>query len=156
MDQTTLRIALADVSEDTLHKAMLGDDPIVLVRRGDTVRAFAGTCPHAGAPLEQGALCGKRLVCPWHKAVFALEDGALLEPPALAPLTRYEVTITDGVAEITGATLSAPAAGPPTAVPYTIAIIGAGAAAAAAIAHLTTRKIASRIVVIGAPPSARW
>ncbi len=152
MDQTTLRIALADVSEDTLHKAMLGDDPIVLVRRGDTVRAYAGTCPHAGAPLEQGALCGERLVCPWHKAVFALKDGALLEPPALAPLTRYEVTITDGVAEITGATLPAPAAGPPTAAPDTIAIIGAGAAAAAAIAHLTTREVASRIVVIGREP----
>ena len=110
MDQQPTRIALSDIPENTLHKATLGQDPILLVRRGDDVRAYAGTCPHAGAPLEQGALCGDRLICPWHKAVFALDDGALLEPPALAPLSRYEVRVSGGIAEITGAILPAPAA----------------------------------------------
>lgn len=153
MAQEPIRIERADIPENTLHKAMLGDDPVLLVRRGDTVRAYAGTCPHAGAPLEQGALCGDRLVCPWHKAVFALDDGALLEPPALAPLTRYAVTITDGIAEVTGATLPLPIAPPAADVPGTIAIVGAGAAAAAAVAHLRARRPSSRILVIG--PEAR-
>ena len=152
MDQSPIRIELAHIPENTLHKIMLGDTPLVLVRRGDMVRAYAGTCPHAGAPLEQGALCGDRLVCPWHKAVFALHDGALLEPPALAPLTRYEVNIAAATAEITGTTLPAPAPAPATHALATIAVIGAGAAAAAAIAHFRTRDITSRIVVIGPEP----
>ncbi len=149
MDMQATSIGLADIPENTLHKLMLGEDPIVLVRRGMTVRAYAGKCPHAGAPLEQGALCGDRLVCPWHKAVFALDGGALLEPPALEALRRYQVTVTDGVAEITGATLPPLLAAPVTRAPGTIAIVGAGAAAAAAVAHFRARGISSRIVVIG-------
>jgi nitrite reductase/ring-hydroxylating ferredoxin subunit len=42
----------------------------VIVRDGAVINAFAANCPHAGAPLAEGALCHHRLVCPWHKATF--------------------------------------------------------------------------------------
>ncbi|MFT8958623.1 MAG: Rieske 2Fe-2S domain-containing protein, partial [Gluconobacter oxydans] len=52
----------------------LDGTPVVVIRDGDSVHAFAGKCPHMEAPLEQGAFCrtekGSVLVCPWHKAVF--------------------------------------------------------------------------------------
>ena len=144
-----IRIKLADIPERTPHKAMLGDDPVILVRQGLLVRAYSGTCPHAGAPLEQGAICGERLVCPWHKAVFALRDGAVLEPPALAPLTRYEVRMVNGMVEVAGKTMPAPVTPPTTDAPDRIAVIGAGAAAAAAVALLRARETRARITVVG-------
>jgi phenylpropionate dioxygenase-like ring-hydroxylating dioxygenase large terminal subunit len=41
------------------------DEKILLLRSFDgRWRALAPTCPHARAPLEKGALCGSRLICP--------------------------------------------------------------------------------------------
>ncbi|GBR33180.1 FAD-dependent oxidoreductase [Gluconobacter kondonii] len=74
--------------------------PVVLIRDGEKIHAFAGKCPHKEAPLEQGAFCrtekGSVLVCPWHKAVFDATDGSLVEPLALDPLQRYPAQIVDG------------------------------------------------------------
>ena len=72
---------LDDIAFDRLTRRDIGDTPIVLIRAGGAVHAYAGKCPHAGAPLEEGAVCRGRIVCPWHKAEFAVGDGTLLEPP---------------------------------------------------------------------------
>lgn len=37
--------------------------------------AIDGTCPHRGAPLGQGALHGKTIVCPWHAWEFDATTG---------------------------------------------------------------------------------
>ncbi|SDV51046.1 FAD-dependent oxidoreductase [Chitinasiproducens palmae] len=61
-----------------------------------TIRAYSAECPHAGAPLDEGAFCAGRVICPWHKSVFRLDTGALIEPPALDPLPRFAVAVRDG------------------------------------------------------------
>ena len=48
--------------------------------------AVEAKCPHAGAPLEQGAVCNGRLICPWHAGTFELATGRLVEPPPLRSL----------------------------------------------------------------------
>ena len=65
---------LADLREDRGTAVEIEDTTILLLRVGDEVRAFQANCPHAGAPLAEGAVCQGRLVCPWHKASFALDD----------------------------------------------------------------------------------
>ena len=70
---------LAEIAENRPFGVMLGDDSFVLIRNGSEVRAFSGKCPHAGAPLAEGAICNGRLICPWHKGSFAIADGRLLE-----------------------------------------------------------------------------
>ena len=67
----------SDVPENKGLEARIADTHIVLLRVGDQLRAYQGECPHAGAPLAEGALCNGRLICPWHKAEFRIEDGAL-------------------------------------------------------------------------------
>ncbi|WP_428376561.1 FAD-dependent oxidoreductase [Lichenicoccus sp.] len=138
-------------------RVMVGETAILLLRDGAVVHAFGADCPHAGAPLEQGAVCDGRLVCPWHKASFAIADGALLEPPALDPLTRYPVEIIDGDVRVSDRPLPLPpavAAGP--ADPRTMLIVGAGAAGTAAAAALREFGFTGRVVLVGAEADAPY
>ena len=62
----------ADVPEDRGLQVEIGDCKIVLLRTNGQLRAFQGECPHAGAPLADGALCHGHLIRPWHKAAFQI------------------------------------------------------------------------------------
>ncbi|UII69124.1 FAD-dependent oxidoreductase [Pseudomonas sp. HN11] len=119
--------------------------PLLLVRTGDQVRAFQADCPHAGAPLEEGVICQGRIVCPWHKAAFAVDSGAVCEPPALAGLTQYPVQVHDGVVSVGDAPLTATFT-PPREDSRCFVVIGAGAAGAAAVAALKRHGFAGRLL----------
>jgi NADPH-dependent 2,4-dienoyl-CoA reductase/sulfur reductase-like enzyme/nitrite reductase/ring-hydroxylating ferredoxin subunit len=144
--QTTLD--LAALAEGKIVKAMFGDTSVVLIRTGDTVRAFGGECPHAGAPLEDGAVCNGRLICPWHKATFAIADGSVVEPPALTDLTRYEVRSENGRVTVSSDKL-APRLPSRWKHGRIAAIIGSGAAGAAAASALRAGGYEGRVLLIG-------
>ncbi|HWT36489.1 MAG TPA: Rieske 2Fe-2S domain-containing protein, partial [Paraburkholderia sp.] len=55
---------LSDLADNGMKRIEANGTPILLIRRGNAVHAYSADCPHAGAPLEQGALCDGRLVCP--------------------------------------------------------------------------------------------
>ena len=74
--------------------------PILLVRRGDSIFALAETCSHFSAPLSEGELVGDSIVCPWHKSRFALEDGRVLDGPAVHPQPCLQVRIQNGQIEV--------------------------------------------------------
>ena len=134
--------------EDRGTRVSIADTPILLVRQGDQVHAFSADCPHAGAPLEEGAICNGRIVCPWHKGTFAVADGSLIEPPALAGLKRYPVAIENGDVLVSPHEQTGPARAPGTDT-RTMAVIGAGAAGAAACATLREAGFDGRLVLIG-------
>ncbi|HEY1609014.1 MAG TPA: FAD-dependent oxidoreductase [Paraburkholderia sp.] len=128
-----------------------GETPVLLIRDGDAVHAYQADCPHAGAPLEHGAVCDGRLVCPWHKATFDTGSGALLEPPALRGLARYRVELRgDDVLVAPDASTPAPALerANDTGAGKRFAIVGAGAAGAAACAALRELGFGGSIVLI--------
>ena len=60
---------------------------------GENTTPSARTARNYGAPLVEGALCGDRIVCPWHHACFNVTTGNLEEPPALDALPSYEVRV---------------------------------------------------------------
>ncbi|HTJ92768.1 MAG TPA: FAD-dependent oxidoreductase [Pararobbsia sp.] len=127
------------------------EEAIVLIRIRDRVVALSATCPHAGAPLEEGAICHGRLVCPWHKATFDLESGALLEPPALEGLRRFPVEIRDDMIHVGHASEPIHRVRPghaDHAGAKVFAIVGAGAAGAAACATLREYGFDGRILLI--------
>ncbi len=70
--------------------------PVLLLRQGDRIRAIGATCPHLGGPLDEGAIEGDTVTCPWHGSVFSLDDGALIHGPAMMPVAAYEVRVEDG------------------------------------------------------------
>ena len=82
-----------------LTRAMYQGTPILLVRRGDRLFAMAETCSHFGAPLSEGKLEGDTVVCPNHFSRFALENGRVLDGPAVHPQPCLEVRTRNGQIE---------------------------------------------------------
>jgi NADPH-dependent 2,4-dienoyl-CoA reductase/sulfur reductase-like enzyme/nitrite reductase/ring-hydroxylating ferredoxin subunit len=139
---------LSEFRDGTITKVTSVGDGIVIVRDGASVHAFAARCPHAGAPLEEGAVCDHRLICPWHKATFCLRDGTVVEPPALDRLARHAIEIdgedvlvssrpidtTHDVGRIDGCK---------------VLILGSGAGGTAAAVALRDRGFSGTITLIG-------
>lgn len=145
----------ADVPENRGLEVQIGQTKIVLLRVGDQLRAFQGECPHAGAPLADGALCHGRLICPWHKAAYRIEDGALCEPPSLDSLKRYPLEVREGEVWVDDQPMS-DAHTPPADDERTFAIVGAGAAGTACAAALREKGFGGRIVLIDREPDAGY
>jgi len=143
-----VRLALDAIPLGGKAEGKAGDDAVLFVRDADGVRAFQAKCPHLGAPLAKGEICGGRLYCPWHKAAFAVADGGLEEPPALEALTRYPVRIEGGeaVATLTPEPVPARRAEAPVG---TVLIVGTGAAAVACITTLRRDGFAGTITMVG-------
>jgi nitrite reductase/ring-hydroxylating ferredoxin subunit/uncharacterized membrane protein len=86
--------------ENTPTRAMYQDVPILLVRRGERLFAMAETCSHFSGPLSEGKLDGDSIVCPYHASRFALEDGRVINGPAVHPQPCFEVRARDGQIEV--------------------------------------------------------
>ncbi|WP_246696689.1 Rieske (2Fe-2S) protein [Methylobacterium planeticum] len=66
---------------------------LLLVRDGDRVFAVERACPHEGADLAGGRCAGGRLLCPHHRASFALADGAVSPGWSFRRLRTYPVRL---------------------------------------------------------------
>jgi len=157
MSTPARRVArLSELHADRAVRVKVDDTPILLVRDRDTVHAYSADCPHAGGPLEEGALCRGRIICPWHKGTFDASTGDVLEPPALMPLDRYPVTIDGDDVLVWPQKLpprepekrAQPAAAAAAPQPHFV-VIGAGAAGGAACVALRDAGFDGRITLIG-------
>ena len=126
-----------------------GEAKVLFIRDAQGLRAFQATCPHYGAPLAKGEICGTTLYCPWHKAAFDVGDGSLLEPPALAGLTRYPIRIEGETIVVTLEPMALSIPAPHAHDARTFLVIGTGAAAVAAVTTMRYEGFAGRIVMVG-------
>ena len=90
----------ASLADGKPTRAMYQGTPILLVRRGDRLYAMAETCSHFSGPLSEGKLEGDTIVCPYHFSRFALEDGSVVNGPAVHPQPCLEVRVRDGQIEV--------------------------------------------------------
>ena len=86
--------------EGKLTRVVYEGTPILLVRRVDRIFAMAETCSHFSGPLSEGKLEGDTVVCPYHFSRFALEDGRVLDGPAVHPQPCLEVRTRNGQIEV--------------------------------------------------------
>lgn len=84
---------LSELAPDKLVRVMARGVPVLLVRRGEQVRALSATCGHAGGPLDEGELAGGCVRCPWHGSIFRLSDGTVVRGPAAAAQPAWQVRI---------------------------------------------------------------
>ncbi|WP_321782315.1 FAD-dependent oxidoreductase [Paraburkholderia sp. J94] len=147
---------LAALPASGMTRVQVENEAVLLVRDGECLRAFQADCPHAGAPLEEGALCNGRIVCPWHKAVFAADSGAWIEPPALASLKTWPVKVESSSVFVDLRPGAPAAAAVRRGSPQRFAIIGGGAAAASAVATLLDNGFDGELTVFAAEPEAPY
>lgn len=146
---------LINLPEDRGVRVETAARKILLVRSGGKVRAYQADCPHAGAPLEQGVICDGKLICPWHKAAFRVDDGQVCEPPALEQLKQYPVEIHDGVVSVGDEPLPFSPARPADDSRRFI-VVGAGAAGSAAVATLRREGFTGRLLWIDQEPGPAY
>jgi apoptosis-inducing factor 3 len=143
---------VADLKENEKKLVSAGKAKILVLRHQGKLSAFQSNCPHAGGPLEKGAICNGRLVCPWHMGTFRIPDGQLIEPPAMDSLETYPLRIEGSSVFVTFPT--AKAVERPTKVSPSIVgkkrmvIVGAGAAGSMAAKTLREEGFCGEIVVV--------
>ncbi len=72
-----------------------GGKELALYNVGGEFYATENFCPHRGAPLADGQLCGPTIECDWHGWRFDVRTGACLNR-AGSRIESYEVVIEDG------------------------------------------------------------
>jgi nitrite reductase/ring-hydroxylating ferredoxin subunit/uncharacterized membrane protein len=93
-------LPVSEVAENRLYRVTVAGTPVVLLRQGEQYYAISATCSHAGGPLDEGALSGDVVECPWHGSRFCLRDGRVLTGPATVNAPRYTVRIHNGQIEL--------------------------------------------------------
>ena len=147
----TKGIAVADLTDGGKLVGRVGDDQVLLVRRGSEVFAVDALCTHYHGALVDGLVVGDTVHCPLHHACFDLRSGEALAAPAFTPLACWSVEQRDGQIFVHGK--SKPAIGVTrrkTAVnaPANIVIVGGGAAGFAAAEMLRREKYQGSIVML--------
>jgi apoptosis-inducing factor 3 len=148
MPRREYEVASVDqLADGRIRQVNFDGTAVLLIPDGEAIYAVAATCPHAGAPLAEGIRHGRRLICPWHKATFCIRTGAVLEPPAVDPLGRYDVRI-EGTRIMLSAPPSAPKHEDPPADERCFVIVGGGGAGAVAAQTLREVGFAGRIIML--------
>ena len=99
-------MAESDLAEAELRRVQVHGVDILLVKHDGRIFALGERCAHLGGPLAEGKLEGTTVVCPWHGSRFSLEDGRVIDGPAVYAQPCYEARVRDGQVEVRAATSS--------------------------------------------------
>src|SRR2546425_1213567 len=75
-------VPLDDVADGSMLGGHVGDDAVLLARRGNEYFAIGATCSHYSGPLAEGLMVDDTVRCPWHHACFSLRTGEAVGAPA--------------------------------------------------------------------------
>ena len=135
-------VAISQIPDGGMLLGHVGEEAALFARRGEEIFAIGAACTHYGGPLAEGILVGDTVRCPWHHACFGLRDGENLRPPALNPVTSWQV-IREGSRVRAGAKNApppSPAKPPPAGGPHPDSIVIIGAGPAGLVAAQTLRR----------------
>ena len=146
----TQGVALDAVDEGGMLAGHVGEDAVLLVRRGDAFYAIGATCTHYNGPLAEGLIVGDTVRCPWHHACFSLKTGEALRAPALSPVACWSTEVRNGKVFVDAKRSPAPEArvARKPGAPQRIVIVGGGAAGFAAAEMLRRQGYDGSIVML--------
>jgi apoptosis-inducing factor 3 len=142
-----------DITDGSMLAGHVGEEAVLLARRGDEFFAIDGKCTHYGGPLAEGLMVEDTVRCPWHHACFSLRTGEALRAPALTPVTCWSVEQRAGKVfvrnkrEVPASKMKRDAA-PAVTPPEKIVIIGGGAAGFAAAERLRRDQFGGSIIML--------
>ncbi len=158
----TQGVPISDLPDGRMLSGHVGEDAVLLARRGDELFAIGATCSHYGGPLAEGLMVGDSVRCPWHHACFSLKTGEALHAPAFNAVGCWKVERRDDRVfvrekkELAATDRTAGVA--PAGWPANIVIVGGGAAGFAAAERLRREGYDGKLVMVssdGAPPVDR-
>ena len=91
-----LGISVDDLPDGAMLAGHVGEEAVLLARRGDEFFAIGATCSHYGGPLAEGIMVEDTVRCPWHHASFSLRTGEALHAPAFNPVACWQVELREG------------------------------------------------------------
>jgi NADPH-dependent 2,4-dienoyl-CoA reductase/sulfur reductase-like enzyme/nitrite reductase/ring-hydroxylating ferredoxin subunit len=156
----TSGVAIDTVADGKMLVGHVGEDTVLLARRGNEFFAIGATCTHYDGPLSEGLIVHDTVRCPWHHACFSLRTGEAVRAPALSPIACW-LTELRGDKVFVREKAAPPPSGrvaPAPGGPQKIVVIGGGAAGFAAAEMLRRQRFQGGIVMLSdddAPPVDR-
>src|SRR5258708_26850382 len=149
-------IPLSDVADGGMVGGHVGEEAVLLARRGDEFFAIGATCSHYGGPLAEGLIVGETVRCPWHHACFSLRTGEAIAAPAFNPMPCWRVEKRNGTVFVRDKIEpgSMRKVKRPSATPERVVIVGGGAAGFAAAEMLRRGGFCGRLAPLSADRSA--
>jgi apoptosis-inducing factor 3 len=144
----TQGVGFSELPDGGTVSGTVGEDEVILVRRGDEVFAVGAYCTHYHGSLADGLVVGDTVRCPLHHACFDLRTGKALRAPALDPISCWRVERqgdTVFVRERATATVVAH--------PASVLIVGGGAAGLSAAHTLRQEGYEGPITILSADDS---
>ena len=156
----TLGVAIDMLADGQMIAGHVGDEAVLLARRGSDYFAIGATCTHYNGPLAEGLLVDDTVRCPWHHACFSLRTGEALHAPAISPVACWTTEVRDGNVYVKEKVERAPRrrVAPTSDKPERIVIVGGGAAGFAAAEMLRRQGFDGSVVMLSddrAPPVDR-
>jgi NADPH-dependent 2,4-dienoyl-CoA reductase/sulfur reductase-like enzyme/nitrite reductase/ring-hydroxylating ferredoxin subunit len=157
----TMGVPQHQIADEGKLLGHVGDEDVLLVRRGVEFFAVGAHCTHYHGPLVEGLVVGDTVRCPWHHACFDLRTGEALRAPALSPVACWSVEQRSGkifVREKRAQPEPKPRRTHVGTAPDKIVIIGGGAAGFSAVEMLRRAQYQGSIVILSnddAPPVDR-
>ena len=150
-----------DLTDGAMLVSQVGDEAVLLARRGREMFAIGATCTHYGGPLGEGLIVEDTVRCPWHHACFSLRTGEALAAPALNATSCWRVEQRDGRIfvrdKISEAGRRMPAKPrPTTGAPGHMVIIGGGAAGYAAAEMLRRERYGGGVTIVSDDTAAPY
>ena len=152
-------VAFGSLVDGGMIGGHVGDDAVLLARRGDELFAIGSTCSHYGGPLAEGLIVGETVRCPWHHACFSLRTGEALAAPAFNPMPCWRVERRDGKAFVREKVEPTQARKPARAgsgEPNRIVIVGGGAAGFAAAEMLRREGFGGSVTMLSSDDAAPY
>jgi NADPH-dependent 2,4-dienoyl-CoA reductase/sulfur reductase-like enzyme/nitrite reductase/ring-hydroxylating ferredoxin subunit len=157
-----MQIRVDELQDGGMIAGKVGEDDVLLARRGDEFFALDAHCTHWHGPLAEGVMVGDTVRCPWHHACFDLRTGVAIKAPAMRPLRTFEVERDGDVIKVSSVAQSRGRAvsqqNPITAqpgdratddtAPQNIVILGAGSAGSFAAHELRRNGFAGRVTLV--------
>src|SRR6266446_5065889 len=152
-------IPLSDVADGGMVGGHVGEDAVLLARRGNELFAIGSTCSHYGGPLAEGLIVGDTVRCPWHHACFSLRTGEAVAAPAFNPMPCWRVETRNGtvfVREKIERTDKRTPGRAKSSKPERVVIVGGGAAGFAAAEMLRREGFAGNLTMLSSDDAAPY
>ena len=148
------------LQDGAMIQGKVGDEDVILARRGDEFFAVGANCTHYHGPLAEGLIVGDELRCPLHHTCFSLRTGMAVCAPAFDAIPRWRLERVGErlfVREKLPSLAQYPEANstPPHS-PSSIVIVGGGAAGLAAADMLRRKGYLGSLTMISSDDSAPY